>query len=143
MYVSLRRNERKQNFNIWVYGDGRLVRGSGLYVGDSGISVSHHFLPPEDMTPFKFSEGIYHFEVFAKLLGDEQTHLLFSEQLTVDASAADALENKDAGLYFDWGPDSERYIPHIDKRRTPFSPEDLLQALAMGRSVPTQESADV
>src|SRR5271169_3559963 len=30
MHVTLSRNETRQNFNIWVYGDERLVRGSGL-----------------------------------------------------------------------------------------------------------------
>ena len=32
MYVALSRNESRQVFNVWVYGDERLVRGSGLFV---------------------------------------------------------------------------------------------------------------
>src|SRR5216684_1456715 len=32
MHVALSRNETHQNFNIWVYGDQQLVRGSGLFV---------------------------------------------------------------------------------------------------------------
>lgn len=37
MYVALSRNETRQNFNVWVYGDERLVRGSGLFVGETGV----------------------------------------------------------------------------------------------------------
>ncbi len=138
MYVALRRNESKQNFNIWVYGDERLVRGSGLFIGESGIAVSHHFLSPTDNNQFKFSEGAYHVEIFVKLLGDKETLRLFSQELIVNNAAATALANEDCGLYFDWGPDAKRYIPHIDKKRRPFSPDDFLEALAMGRVVPNK-----
>jgi len=140
MYVALRRNESKRNFNIWVYGDERLVRGSGLFVDESGIAVSHHFLAPTDNNHFKFSEGTYHLEVFVKLLGDKETLLLFSQELIVDHIAATALANEDCGLYFDWGPDARRYIPHLDKRRRPFSPDDFLEALAMGRALPNKST---
>src|SRR5437773_118758 len=40
MHVALSRNETQQNFNIWVYGDEKLVRGSGLFVGETGIAVN-------------------------------------------------------------------------------------------------------
>jgi hypothetical protein len=143
MYVSLRRNESRQNFSIWVYGDDRLVRGSGLYVGESGVTASHHFLAPNDASAFIFSEGIYRIEVFVKLLGDRKTLLLFSDELLVDSSSAKALADEDCGLYFDWGPDLGRYIPHLDKRRASFSPDDFLKALAMGRTVPSQEASDL
>src|SRR5436853_6333630 len=33
MWVKLRRGESSQIFNIWVYGDTSLTRGSGLHVG--------------------------------------------------------------------------------------------------------------
>ncbi len=44
MHATLSRNETHQNFNIWVYGNDRLVRGSGLFVGETGIEANHHFL---------------------------------------------------------------------------------------------------
>jgi len=71
MYVALSRNETRQNFNIWVYGDGKLVRGSGLFVGETGVEANHHFLIPRDGSAFCFTEGRYRLEVFAKLLGDQ------------------------------------------------------------------------
>src|SRR5438105_7952779 len=70
MHVALARNETHQNFNIWVYGDERLVRGSGLFVGETGIVVNHHFLAPKDGATFRFTQGNYRMDVFAQLVGD-------------------------------------------------------------------------
>ena len=41
MFVKLRRGESIQTFNIWVYGEGSLARGSGLYVGENGVTCNH------------------------------------------------------------------------------------------------------
>src|SRR5579863_3245127 len=68
MHVALSRNETHQNFNIWVYGDDKLVRGSGLFVGETGVAANHHFLAPNDGNAFAFTEGRYKLEVFARLL---------------------------------------------------------------------------
>ena len=65
MYVSLSRNETVQSFNIWVYGDDKLVRGSGLFVGESGIAANHHFLIPREGVSFHFVEGHYRLSVYA------------------------------------------------------------------------------
>ena len=53
MHVTLRRNETVQNFNIWVHGDDKLVRGSGLFVGETGVAANHHFLTPRDCNSFQ------------------------------------------------------------------------------------------
>jgi probable addiction module antidote protein len=64
MYVALSRNETHQNFNIWVYGDGdKLVKGSGLFVGETGVAANHHFLAPRDASSFRFIGGQYRIEV--------------------------------------------------------------------------------
>jgi hypothetical protein len=130
MHVALSRNETIQNFNIWVYGDDKLVRGSGLFIGETGIAVNHHFLLPNDSTSFRFIEGRYKVEVFANLLGDKSQTLLFSEYLEVSRDFAALLANNSAGLYFDWGPDSMRYLPHVDHRPSP-DPEKFLEMLGI------------
>jgi hypothetical protein len=117
MHVSLSRNESHQNFNIWVHGEGALVRGSGLFVGETGVAANHHFLLPRDGSSFRFAEGRYHMDVFAKLLGDRHQTLLFSQTLEVSPESGAMLERDgDSGLYFDWGPDSSRYLTHVDRR---------------------------
>ena len=83
MYLTLTRNESRQNFNIWIYGTETLVRGSGLYVDETGMATNHHFLLPEDETNFVFSEGSHTIDVRAKLLGDASLVRLFSQRLDV------------------------------------------------------------
>ena len=126
MHVRLSGNEAHQNFNIWVYGErARLVRGSGLFVGEAGVAADHHFLPPPDRSGFVFSEGRYRLEVFAHLLGDHRSIQLFTQDLTVSRETAEALAEPDTGVYFDWGPDAARYYPHVEKR----APSPDLEAL--------------
>ena len=131
MHVKLSRNETRQNFNIWVYGDDKLVRGSGLFVGETGVSANHHFLAPKDGGDFRFVEGNYSLEVYAKLLGDDAALCLLSQSLVISRETAIALQEPGTGLYFDWGPDSGRYIPHIDKRPPSPDVDDLMKILGV------------
>jgi hypothetical protein len=128
MHVSLARNETHQNFNIWVYGDEKLVRGSGLFVGETGVAVNHHFLAPSDGNSFRFTEGRYKLEVFAHMLGDKTQTLLFQHSFQITRDLAIALLDPHTGLYFDWGPDSSSYLPHIEKKAPP-DPDKFLEML--------------
>ena len=128
MHVALSRNETHQNFNIWVYGDERLVRGSGLFVGETGVEANHHFLTPRDVTSFHFTEGRYQLDVFAHILGDQKQTKLFSQTLEISRESAAALNQSNAGLYFDWGPDSGRYLSHIDTRPSSPGADKFLEA---------------
>jgi hypothetical protein len=131
MHVSLTRNESSQNFNIWVYGDDKLVRGSGLFIGDTGVAANHHFLTPKDGSKFQFVEGAYTLKVFAKILGDTEPVMLLSQRLEIARDDAQALKGSETGLYFDWGADSERYIPHVEQRRPSPDPEDIMKLLGL------------
>jgi hypothetical protein len=121
MYVAISRNETRQNFNVWVYGDERLVRGSGLFVGETGVEANHHFLPPRDENSFRFVEGRYTLDVYARLLGQQRQIRLFSQSLDITAEIATALTKPHTGVYFDWGPDASRYLAHVETR--PPSPD--------------------
>jgi hypothetical protein len=131
MHVALSRNETHQNFNIWVYGNEKLVRGSGLFVGETGVEANHHFLAPRDGNSFRFTEGHYKLDVFARLLGDEKQMRLFSQGLEISRELAAALAEPHAGVYFDWGPDSSHYLPHVENRPPSPDPEDFLKALSV------------
>lgn len=131
MHVALWRNETHQNFNIWVYGEReKLVRGSGLFVGETGVAANHHFLAPTD-SAFHFTEGHYRLDVFARLLADKEPLRLFSLALDITREIAAALTEPGAGVYFDWGPDSSRYLPHVEKRPPSPDPEEFLKALGI------------
>src|SRR5260370_42306736 len=88
MHVALSRNETHQKFKIWVYADEGLVRGSGLTVGEAGISANHDFLAHKDGSSFRFTEGSYRMEVFAQLLGDRERIMLFSQSLEISREVA-------------------------------------------------------
>lgn len=130
MHVALWRNEMHQNFNIWVYGEReKLVRGSGLFIGETGVAANHHFLTPHDGSSFHFTEGHYRLDVFARMLGDEKPVRLFSQALDISHEIAASLKEPGTGLYFDWGPDSSRYLPYVEKRPPSPEPEEFLKAL--------------
>ncbi|MFN0155893.1 MAG: hypothetical protein ACKVUT_16095 [Gaiella sp.] len=128
MHVSVSRGETRQNFSIWVLGDERLSRGSGLFVGEQGIATNHHFLLPADGTAFPFSAGHYDLRLFAKRVGDRRSRELLCLHLTVTDAHAGALLREDCGLYFDWGPDQEAYHAHVrgDRPRLEL-PKGLLE----------------
>ena len=113
MFITLRRGEMRQNFNIWVYGDDELRRGSGLFVPEGGIATNHHFLPPPDLESFIFSSGHYVLEVFATIAGSARAQSLFVVHLDITQEAATAIRQDNSGLYFDWGPDARRYNHNV------------------------------
>lgn len=114
--VVLTRDDTQCVFNIWVYGEReKLVRGSGLFVGETGVEANHHFLLSPDAHAFTFTAGRYKFDVIAHIVGDKQEKLLFSDELEVVPEAAAEIRDSGAGLYFDWAPDMSRYVSHVER----------------------------
>jgi hypothetical protein len=109
MFIRVHRGETRQNFNVWVYGNDNLRRGSGIFVPEGGVVTNHHFLPPPDLGSFEFSAGHYVLEVFATIVGVASAKSLFLVHLDVNHEMAAALKKDNSGLYFDWGPDAGRY----------------------------------
>jgi hypothetical protein len=129
MHLTLRRGETRQTFNVWVYGEDKLSRGSGLFVGENGVVCNHHFLLPKDGTPFAFVAGEYHVEVFASIVGTKRPIHLSSITLTISDSSSLELKAADTGIYFDWGSESGQYHSHVDKRPG-LIPEEIFGLLA-------------
>lgn len=127
MFIRLRRGETSQNFSVWVYGEtGNLHRGSGLAVPEGGIAADHHFVLPSDGTPFQFLPGSYALDVFAILVGDHASLLLYSIQLELSSDHANALLQPEQGVYFDWGPDAGRYYAHVRPHPAPPALQEML-----------------
>jgi len=126
MYVKLRRGESIQNFNVWVYGDGQLHRGSGLFVGAEGVTFNHHFLLPKDGTNFNFLPGESILEVYCTLVNRKKSRL-FTVNVNLTEIESKALENAKKGIYFDWGADSEEYNKFIDEKPDQPGEEELLK----------------
>lgn len=128
MHVNLQRAETRQNFSVWVYGEERLVRGSGLFVGPDGVTCNHHFLLPRDGADFKFVAGEYVVRVNAKRVGDRHSYELAVVRLLVSEAHAAELQKDEAGIYFDWGADLQKYHPSIKIHTKPPLPKWLLDA---------------
>ncbi|MGD1038946.1 MAG: hypothetical protein ABR878_17670 [Roseiarcus sp.] len=74
--------------------------------------------------------------ISGQALSDLKPTRLFSQALDISRDIAAALEERTAGVYFDWGPDSSRYLPHVEKRPPSPNAEDFLRLL--GESAPTK-----
>lgn len=103
MWVKLRRGESSQIFNIWVYGDTSLARGSGLHVGENGLVCNHHFLLPKDGTNYNFLPGEYAVEVYAPVVNTRTALLLSRLKLLLTQEHSSAIKDKNVGLYYDGG----------------------------------------
>jgi hypothetical protein len=124
MFVKVKRGESLQTFNLWVYGDTFLARGSGINVGPDGLVCNHHFLTPKDGTAYAFLPGGYTIEVYTSLVGRRSPLLLSTINLSLSDEHAAAMMNKDVGVFFDWGPNSQNFHAHLDER-----PQEKMEAI--------------
>lgn len=115
MFLRLQRGETIQNFNVWVYDDKGLVRGSGLFISKTGIACNHHFLLPKDGENYGFLPGDYLLQVFIEPV-DGMTTKIFEYNLKLTKEQSDEMKMKTAGIYFDWAPNSQTYFSHVDVR---------------------------
>lgn len=112
MFVRLTRAKVVQDFDVWVYGQDGLARGSGVYVGQTGVTCSHHFLLPRGGdVGFEFLPGDYTVEIFGKVVGRAGVQLFWRLQLSLTTPIHETGE----GVFFDWRPMLNQYEPHADK----------------------------
>jgi hypothetical protein len=66
--------------------------------------------------------------VFAKRVVDARPRQLAQIALVVPESALPQLNQENAGIYFDWGPDQQAYQSHIEVAKPKLMPRWLLEA---------------
>jgi hypothetical protein len=120
MYIIVRSGKRKQTFNVWGHGDEKLSRGSGLFIGETGVVTNHHFNPPSKSNAWDYLSGDYEIDIFATLPGHHLPLRLHTITVTIDA-AIQLPTHPDAAIWFDWQPDENRYDAHVETRRIPHS----------------------
>lgn len=98
-----------------------------MYVGSEGVAHNHHFLPPSDGNKFEFLSGDYLIEIFARIVGKKRTLKLAEMRLSLGDEQAKRMQSKDTAIMFDWGPDSQRYIPLL--RNKPRISSNLFEKL--------------
>ncbi|MGR3838912.1 MAG: hypothetical protein ACU0A2_11235 [Cognatishimia sp.] len=111
-----KRNETTQSFIVWVYGGANLNRGSGLFVGEEGITANHHFKTTKNESGFSFIAGDYKLELFAKTLSGQREKKIWETTLKVSESSAAAIQIGNTGIFFDWVPNTEKYVASIDSQ---------------------------
>jgi hypothetical protein len=114
LYLKVRQNESTQTFNFWMYGETKDLKiGSGLMVGDEGVSSNHHFLPPKDVSTFAFIAGEYSIEAYARIINRNAPVLLSTVKLFLSPEYASVLSDCRMGVLFTWRPDSQNYCGEV------------------------------
>lgn len=116
MVALLKCGDDARYFDVWVYGDDALRRGSGLFIPHTGLATNHHFLLQLDNTDYRFVPGSYTLEVWCAIVGEHHARLLSSFELAVTQEQATELKSPDNGLYFDWSANNDTYRSHIRAR---------------------------
>lgn len=142
MFVRLSRGEQRQNFPIWVLGEDRLSRGSGLFVTEQGIVANHHFLLPPDAGEYVFKSGEYRVEVFARIVGQSEPLRLWSNTLVISESDSHQLAKSNCAIFFDWGPDSNRYISSVRSKPPKLMPSAMVEFFGNMAEAKTSREAD-
>jgi hypothetical protein len=115
MFVRLTRGSVPviQDFDVWVYGQDGLARGSGVHVGQEGVTCNHHFLLPRGTESFSFVPGVYTVEIFGTIVGKLGPHRFWQLKVTL----TEPIDETGDGVFFDWRPTVGEYEGNVDRRR--------------------------
>lgn len=117
MFAKLTRAGSEQIFGFWGYGETtRLSVGSGLFVGQTGVAVNHHFVLSVHEAEYRFIAGTYTVEVFARLAGIRAPRRLQKVEIIVTEGHVDALRQHE-GVLFELNPDGIGYSGHARSRQ--------------------------
>lgn len=116
LFLRVREASRRAEFSFWGYGDKDLVRGSGLFVPETGVATNHHFNPVDPDVLFRFSPGSYTLELVAKLIGRARLVPLWNITLEMPAGPFDSSIARETAVFFSWSPEQNRYISSVEKR---------------------------
>lgn len=112
MYVKLCREGSEQIFSFWGYGEtNKLTHGSGLFVGQTGVSYNHHFVLSVQHQEYQFVAGHYSIAVFARVVGSRTPIKLTEISLTVSKDEAAALRGH-LGILYEVGSNDDGYVGH-------------------------------
>ena len=116
MHVKLNRGGTEQVFGFWGYGETtKLSPGSGLYVGQTGVSLNHHFVMSVHKSGYDFFAGDYTIQVFARQAGQPAPALLSEIKITINDVHVGILGNK-GGVLFELEPETQTYAGHASKQ---------------------------
>jgi hypothetical protein len=114
LFLRVREGARVAEFSYWGYVDqGHLVRGSGIFVPETGLATNHHFNPADTENVFLFSEGAYSLELVAKVLGRKRLLSLWRIELEMPLGVFGSNIPRDSVVFFNWLPERRQYVASI------------------------------
>jgi hypothetical protein len=118
MYLRLHQHEWSYIFDYWAYGEaGKLLVGSGLFVGQSGVTYDHHFALRRGSDQFYWWDGDYRIEVFASIVGKPRPQKLLEIKFTfASEQAAQMAQILDMAAFFEWNAETQRYAGYVERR---------------------------
>lgn len=121
MYVRLTNRVGSHVFDLWGYGEtDKLSLGSGLFVGQNGVTYNHHFVLRRDDADFLFWDGDYKLEIFANIVGNSHAVKLMEIDLVVDGQiAAEMVQIQQLGAFFEWDAERAIYTVRVERRDRP------------------------
>lgn len=119
LYLNVRCRKIEHLFTFWTLRqDGRMTIGSGISVGEDGVSADFHFLPPRDAHNFRFLAGHYDIAVYARIPDRASPALLSSLKLDLSEEQARAMgPNMMNSVFFNWQPEQDSYHSYIEEPR--------------------------
>jgi hypothetical protein len=116
LFLRVREGSRLAEFSFWGHGDKDLIRGSGLFVPETGVATNHHFNPIDPEVLFLFSEGSYSLELVAKVVGQESLVSLWNVKLEMPAGVFGSTIAREKSVFYSWSPEQQCYIASVEKR---------------------------
>ncbi len=114
MYANVRHAGTERLFGFWGHGEtNKLVPGSGLFVGQSGLAANHHFVLSVHERSYVFTPGQYTIDVFAREVGKAKPTRLESVSVTLTEDQTAALADR-SGVLFELEAESQRYVGHVN-----------------------------
>ncbi len=113
LFLRVREGSRVAEFSFWGYGDKDLVRGSGLFIPESGVATNHHFNPSSRELDFRFSSGTYTLELMAKLVGRAKLAHLCTINLEMPNSQIASTIACETAVSFNWSVEQSCYVVSV------------------------------
>lgn len=116
LFLRVSEEKRCEEFSFWGYGDKDLVRGSGIFVPETGVVTNHHFSPLHTESLFLFSQGTYRLELVAKLVTRKRLLSLWNIELDVPSGTFDTSIAHETAVFYNWSQEEGRYVASVEKR---------------------------
>jgi len=116
LFLRVREGSRHAEFSFWGLGDKDLIRGSGLFVPETGVATNHHFNPVDPELIFVFSGGSYSLELVAKLVGTTRLLSLWNVVVEMPTGVYGPTIARETTVFYSWSPEQRRYVASIEDR---------------------------